>query len=70
MYTIEFQTSVEGGCITIPQEYREKVKGNVRVILLAQGNADQFDIIDYLMANPLSVEGFLPLSREDSHERL
>jgi hypothetical protein len=69
MYTIEFQTSVEDGCITIPQEYREKVKGKVRVILLAQGKADQFDIIDYLMANPLSVDDFRPLSREESHER-
>jgi hypothetical protein len=36
MSTIEFEAIVKDGRISIPQEYRNKVNGNVRVILLAE----------------------------------
>ena len=69
MYGIEFQTRVKDGSISIPEEYRDKVKGNVRVILLAEESADNFDMIEFLLANPLNMEGFKPFTREEIYER-
>jgi hypothetical protein len=69
MSTIEFEAIVKDGRISIPQEYRNKVNGNVRVILLAEGTAEGFDMIEHLLANPLSIEGFKPLTREEVYEQ-
>jgi hypothetical protein len=69
MYAIEFQTKVKDGSITIPEQYRNKIYGNVRVILLAEGGAEHFDIIEHLLSNPLSIEGFKPLTREEIYEQ-
>lgn len=69
MNAIEFQTKVKDGSITIPEQYRDRIKGNVRVILLSEENAEKFDMIEHLLANPLNVEGFEPLRREEIYER-
>ena len=69
MYAIEFHTKVKDGSITIPAEYKDKVKGYVRVILLGEERAEKFDMIEHLLANPLSVEGFKPLTREEIYEQ-
>ena len=69
MRAIEFQTRVKDGSITIPEEYRDDFKGNVRVILLAQERTADFDMIEHLLANPLSIEGFKPFTREEIYEQ-
>ena len=69
MQAIEFQTKVKDGSITIPEEYRNKVNGNVRVIVLAEGHGSAFDMIEHLLANPVIVEGFKPLAREEIYEQ-
>ena len=69
MRAIEFQTKVKDGNITIPRQYRNKIKGNVRVILLSEESAEKFDMIEHLLANPLNVEGFEPLKREEIYDR-
>jgi len=69
MYAIEFQTKVQDGNITIPEPYRNKIKGNVRVILLTEEGTEQFDMIEHLLANPLNVEGFKPFTREEIYEQ-
>lgn len=69
MNVIEFQTTVKDSTITIPEEYRNKIKGTVRVILLATEPTQSFDMIDHLLANPLRVRGFKPLSRGEIYER-
>jgi hypothetical protein len=74
MYAIEFQSKVKNGSISIPEEYREKVTGNVRVILLAdgvaakEGVAGKLDMIEHLLENPLTIEGFKPFTREEVYE--
>jgi len=68
VYAIEFQTKVKDGSIAIPEEYRDQLKGSVRVILLAEEGKEEFDMIKYLSANPLSIEGFEPLTREEIYE--
>jgi len=69
MYAIEFQTKVKDGSIAIPEEYRDQLKGSVRVILLAEESTEKFDMIEHLLANPLNVEGFKPLTREEIYEQ-
>lgn len=69
MYAIEFQTKVKDGSIEIPEEYRDQLKGSVRVIVLVEENTANFDMIEHLLANPLDVEGFKPLTREEIYEQ-
>lgn len=69
MSAIEFQTKVKDGSITIPEEYRNQLKGSVHVILLTEESVEDFDMIEYLLANPLSIEGFKPLTREGIYEQ-
>lgn len=70
MQAIEFQTYITDGVIEVPEEHRERFKQNVKVILLVEddGSAES-DMIDQLIANPLSADDFKPLSREEAHER-
>ena len=69
MSGIEVQTKVKNGCISIPEQYRSQLQGNVRVILLTDENAEHFDMIEYLLANPLKIEGFKPFTREEIYEQ-
>ena len=69
MYAIEFQTKVKDGSIAIPEQYRDQLKGSVRVILLAEESTEKFDMIEHLLATPLNVEGFKPLTREEIYEQ-
>jgi len=69
MRAIEFQTKVKNGSIIIPEQYRDRIKGNVRVILLTEENSEKFDMVEYLLANPLNIEGFKPLAREEIYEQ-
>jgi hypothetical protein len=74
MCAIEFQSKVKNGSISITEEYREKVTGNVRVILLAEGVAanegvaGKLDMIEHLLENPLTIEGFKPFTRVEVYE--
>ena len=69
MQAIEFQAKVKDGNITIPEQYRDSIKGNVRVILLAEDSTENLDMIEYLLSNPLNVRNFKPLTREEIYER-
>ena len=69
MSTIEFHAKVTNGSIDIPEQYRNKVKGNVHVILVEEGAAQGFDIIEQLLDNPVKVETFKPFTREELYEQ-
>jgi hypothetical protein len=69
MRAIEFQTKVKNGNISIPEQYRNRIKGNVRVILLTEEGSENFDMVEHLLANPLNIEGFKPLTREEIYEQ-
>jgi hypothetical protein len=70
MYAIEFHAEIKNGVIEIPKEYRNYFKDNVKVILLAEEKLPQpADMIEQLVANPLNIPDFKPLSREELHER-
>ena len=74
MNAVEFQTIVENGSIEIPPELKGQILGPVRVIVLtedkprkAQGNFE--DAISKLLANPIRLESFEPLTRDEIYDR-
>ncbi|MGA1870310.1 MAG: hypothetical protein ACMUJM_17360 [bacterium] len=69
MYAIEFQTRIKKGKIEIPQEYRGKLKENVKVIILIEEKTISSNMIDKLLDSPLKVPNFKPFTREEIHER-
>ena len=70
MLIIEFRAKTKNGIIQIPAEFMGKVAEDVQVILIAQSEKiKQLDIIDELMANPLKIDGFKPMTRDEAHAR-
>ena len=69
MYAVEFQTRIRNGTIEIPEEFRDRFREYVRVILLAEEKRSTADTIDRLIEDPLRIENFAPLTREEAHER-
>lgn len=69
MYAVEFRAKVKNGTIEIPSQYRDRVTGDVKVILLAESQEQTSNLIDQLLAEPLRVQGFKPLSRDDIYAR-
>lgn len=70
MVSVAFQTQVADGMIKIPAEYRQEFRDRVTVILLHdEPLEDDDDIISELLAQPVHVDGFRPLSREEIYAR-
>lgn len=70
MYAVEFVTKIKEGVIEVPEAHREHFKDNVKVILLAEEEVQENgDMIARLLADPLDLPGFAPLTREDTHAR-
>lgn len=69
MYAVEFQAKVKNGAIEIPEEYRTRFKGRVRVILLAEEESTAANFIDHLLQHPLPLAGFKPLTRDEIYDR-
>jgi hypothetical protein len=70
MYAVEFMTRIKEGVIEVPEVHRERFKDNVRVILLSEEEIQENDdMIATLLARPLTVPDFIPLTREDAHAR-
>ncbi len=66
MIAIEFWTMVKEGKIEIPRKYLEKITDRVRVILLVEETPKMTaNFIDQLLAHPVRVKEFKPLSREE-----
>jgi len=68
MDAIEFQARIDNGAIEVPEEYRDRLKGPVRVIVVRQEEMSGSNMIDELMAEPLAIPDFRPLSRNEIYE--
>lgn len=66
---IEFKARVKNGKIEIPKRYKNKIANNVRVILFSESSQKGRDIIDDLLNNPIKIDNFSPLTREEIYER-
>ena len=69
MQAIEFQTRIENGAILIPEEYKSQLTGPVRVIVMTEDRSVDSSMIQELLANPLKVPDFKPLTREEIYGR-
>lgn len=69
MFAIEFHSFIKNGSIEIPEEHKNKIKGSVRVILLAEEKTSEADFVESLLANPVKLPGFVPFTREEAHGR-
>jgi hypothetical protein len=65
MSTVEFQTQIKDGTIEIPQAYRDRVQGDVRVIIVLRDTSTERDMIQHLLDNPLHVPNFRPMERDE-----
>ena len=69
MYAVEFQAKVKNGAIEIPSQYRGRLKEVVRVIVLAEAEAQTSNLIDEVLETPFRVKGFKPLSRDEVYAK-
>ncbi len=69
MQAIEFQTQVKNGSIEIPEELKGKLIGPIRVIVLTEDAVRKSSAIEELLANPIKIEDFKPLTRDEIYER-
>ncbi|MDL1989205.1 MAG: hypothetical protein LWX08_16545, partial [Deltaproteobacteria bacterium] len=70
MEAIEFKTKIKNGTIQIPKKYKQRIGNNVKVIIISEQWANQPDIIDKLLTNPIKLKDFSPFLREEIYERL
>lgn len=69
MHALEFYATVKNGIIEIPREYLRNLTNRVRVILLVEEAGSAVNFIDELLAHPVRVKGFRPLTREEVYAR-
>lgn len=74
MNAVEFQTIVANGSIEIPPELQGQIRGPVRVIVLTEekhnkNRSEPNDAIARLLANPIRLVDFVPLTREQLYDR-
>ncbi len=70
MQAIEFQAVIKNGIIEIPRRYLSNLSNRVRVILLIEQTPETTaNFIDQLLAQPVHMRGFRPLTREEIYAR-
>ena len=69
MPAIQFDAQVRNGTIEIPPGHRAEFNGSVHVIVYQQPEVASVSKIDELLANPLHVGGFRPLTRDEANGR-
>ena len=70
MVTVQFKTKIKNGVILIPKKYQGKLKDNVRVTLQIENRKVKTkNYLDTLLAHPVKVKNFRPLTREQVYAR-
>ncbi|MCB0124931.1 MAG: hypothetical protein KDE58_21895 [Caldilineaceae bacterium] len=74
MYAVEFEAKIEDGRIHVPEQFAERFRQGVRVILLTADSMvdtkeQQSNLIEQLLANPLNIPKFHPLKRDEIYAR-
>lgn len=67
MAAVEFDAHITNGKIEIPPAHQRELAGPVHVIVLPRSPATIATKIDELLAQPLNVPGFRPLTRDEAH---
>ncbi len=71
MLKIKFTAKVNQGNIEIPQEYQEAIQKaeTIEIIINRQTISSNQGIIHRLLNNPIKIQNFVPLTRDETHER-
>ncbi|PDW00527.1 hypothetical protein [Candidatus Viridilinea mediisalina] len=69
MYAVEFEVKTKDGTIEIPLQYRNKVRGVIRVIILVEEEQPEMNMIAHLMKNPIQAPNFKPMNRSEIYDR-
>ncbi|MGB3200861.1 MAG: hypothetical protein WBA99_08160 [Nodosilinea sp.] len=71
MSVITFKAPIKNGVIEIPEEYKKALIGtvHVEVTILTQQVTAKTGLIAELIDHPIEVEDFVPLTREEAHDR-
>jgi len=70
MVTVQFKTKIKNGVIQIPKKYQGKLKDNVRVTLQMENKKVKTkNFLDTLLAHPVKVKNFRPMTREQVYAR-
>jgi hypothetical protein len=69
MSMIEFLTYIDRDTITLPKEYRDRIKGRARIIILTDDTEDEEDMVEFLLDHPYTVAAFTPLTRDEIYDR-
>lgn len=78
MYAAEFEAKIENGQIHVPEQFTDRFRNGVRVILLAvdsttdstaNSKEPQSSLIEQLLANPVNIPQFHPLKRDEIYAR-
>jgi len=67
--SIQFKARVDNGTIEIPEKYRGRLKGHVRVIIVPEEEALANSLIEELLEHPLYIPDFRPLTRDEIYSR-
>ncbi len=69
MQALTFKATVKNGMIRIPRKYQNQLPEHVKIVVFPEKQRSGEDAIERLLANPLRITNFQPLSREDIHDR-
>ena len=69
MEAIEFKAKVKNGKIEIPKKYQNKISDTVKVIIFHEPVQKDRNLLDELLRNPLKIDHFSPLTREEIYGR-
>jgi len=71
--TIKFQTELQGDSIKLPENARQFVGTGKRVTVTITEEAEpkpkKKSYLQHLLENPIPVENFKPMTRDEMHER-
>jgi len=70
MEAIEFKAKIKDGIIRIPDKFKQKNGNTVKVIIISEKTPEESDMIDALLSNPLKLNDFSPLSRDEIYDKL
>jgi hypothetical protein len=69
MTAAQFDAEIYDGVLTLPAGMKDEFEGQVHVILVKDDSGAGDDLIAELLATPVKVPGFAPLSRDEAHDR-
>ena len=70
MFAVEFRATIKNGMIEVPEVYRKSLKSSVKVIILTEEKPESsIDMIDQLLNNPIKMNDFKPIKRDDIYDR-